>query len=133
MPALAGTCTSGHSREVQTMQQPSSEALVIVAPDDVDEVARRLGPGLTVRHTVSPRVFVVHGAPAALASLATIAGVQVISPGAAPDSPPQALTDAEMLFVSAWLQQGATTARPHDRLAWDAPGMTPPDPPEDPQ
>ena len=52
------------------------------------------------------------------------------------DPPPEVLAELdpnERLFVEGWLTNRSTakTDRPGEGLPWDAPGMTPPDPPPD--
>lgn len=58
-------------------------------------------------------------------------GVRLIVEEAVPEEVLGELTEGEKLFLNGWLlkQASAEKKRPGDRLPWDAPGFTPPDPP----
>jgi hypothetical protein len=104
----------------------SSELLVVLS----EPHAARAVTGLEVVHQVSPTVMIVRRLPPEMDESGVLyAGV---------DPPPEiidALDDGERLFVEGWLARHSATKtdRPGEGLAWDAPGMTPPDlPPENP-
>ena len=86
--------------------------------------------GSDVVHQVSPEVMVVRVPPGSTIQSRDEVGVVY----AGVDPPPEVLADLdpnERLFVEGWLTKRATakTDRPGEGLPWDAPGMTPPDPP----
>lgn len=103
----------------------------LVASDHLraEEVRRALERAGHITHFLPPRLFVVEPERSS-ASLLDIPGVIVVAGPTDEVSIPGANTN-EALFVEAWVRrvrQSAPDARPHDGLAWDSPGMVPPDP-----
>ena len=81
-----------------------------------------------VKQSISNRVFEAEVSDDALAKLQSMAGVAKVVTGREAGLPP--LDDAESLFVQAWIsRRGQVKERFGEGLDWDAPGMIPPDPP----
>lgn len=83
--------------------------------------------GLRILHSVSPAVMIAALSPGApLPELPDAAGYLGTEP---PPALLSRLDEAERLFVAGWLARRApgTKKRPGEGLAWDAPGMVPPD------
>jgi hypothetical protein len=126
MNGLALLVNSFEQSDARRHGMGSSEFLVVLSgPHSAGAVT-----GLEVVHQVSPTVMIVRRLPPEIDELRVrYAGV---------DPPPEiidALDDGERLFVEGWLARRSATKtdRPGEGLAWDAPGMTPPDlPPADP-
>lgn len=107
----------------------SGEALVILDAADDGGAAQAVRAHARVTQSVSPRVLVVSTAGADLERIRQHPGVWRVVAGGAPGEIP-GLDGQEALFVAAWAsRQGGKAARAGDGLAWDAPGLTPPDPP----
>ncbi len=109
----------------------SVEVLVVLSEGDaggsrLDEVRRHA----EVLQWLPPRIAIVR-----VAADRPLPGAM---PGAGwfaaeiPEAVAADLTPTERLFVDAWLSRREAKVRPADGLAWDAPGMEPPDWPDGP-
>lgn len=79
--------------------------------------------------SISNRVFLASLSESAVDQIRTMAGVsRVLTGGEVGQNLPH-LTDAESIFVEAWLSsRGQVKQRLGDGLDWDTPPMIPPDP-----
>jgi hypothetical protein len=114
------------------VSERSTEFLVLLGDErGVDGLASLKAP-LRVTQVGSPRLAIVEGPYAAHTALRSMQDVAaVLGPGEALES--QALTDQERLFADAWALRTSGPAgkeRAGEGLAWDAPGLAPPDPPD---
>lgn len=104
------------------------EALIILQSSlSADERAAiaRIAP---VKQSISDRVFVADAGKGLDDLRATPGIARVVTGGESVDTLPE-MTDAERLFVGAWLSsRGEVKTRRGEGLDWDAPGMVPPDP-----
>jgi hypothetical protein len=76
-----------------------------------------------VTQLLPPRLALVGAGARGAVELADTPGISVHA-----DTPPELddPTEAERLFVDAWLSRRAGKRRPGDGLPWDAPGFQPP-------
>jgi len=105
------------------------EVLVILEPAISDAARAAVTRTAAATQSVSDRVYIAVADEATLARMRSMAGVATIMSGGehARTLPP--LSDAESLFVQAWLsRQGEVKQRRGDGLDWDTPPMQPPDP-----
>ena len=103
-----------------------AELLLILEPSPV---AGHLAERYRITQRASPRVLIVEGANGAVKDeLQRIEGVKaVLEPGERPPSElRRSLSAAELIFVDAYAQRGASKSRPGDGLAWDTEGFLPP-------
>ncbi len=108
------------------MTEGDVEVLVILEPASA-RASEALNERTQVTQWLPPRLAVVRLESARLDELRAYPGVRDVLTGA--EEPPGDLTERELLFVEAWMLSQRPKRRPGERLAWDAPGFLPPDPP----
>ena len=105
------------------------EVLVILEASVTEAHRQAVTRAAPPTQSISNRVFTTDANDSALPRLRSMPGVSSIIGGAgqAPNLPQ--LTDAESLFVEAWLsRRGQVKQRRGEGLDWDTPPMSPPDP-----
>lgn len=106
------------------------EALVLMEPTGHEEVLARLAQRVTVTQSLLPRLAVIAGERADFAALREVPGVADVFEEELPERTREQLAADERLFADAWVaRRRPKEPRIGDKLAWDAPGFTPPDPP----
>jgi hypothetical protein len=93
------------------------------------EFRDRASEGSRIVSVFPPRMVVVEVAE--LEELRQDPAIRLIVEDAVPEEVLDELTDGEKLFLNGWLLKRTSPEknRVGDRLFWDAPGFTPPDPP----
>ncbi|MEM7062682.1 MAG: hypothetical protein AAF572_05915 [Cyanobacteria bacterium P01_B01_bin.77] len=112
------------------MIHPQHEALVILnssltTPQEFEVTCSEL----TVKQSISKRVFIVDADQADVERLCRLPGVvHAVGGELPPDAEVEHLTDAEALFIDAWSvrQQQVKQPRPGEDLPWDAAEFNPP-------
>jgi hypothetical protein len=124
----AQSCLSGIARAVPHEWGGCSavdQDVLVVAADTADgrEALADLRARGLLSHLLPPRLALVDPGGAGLAEIAGTLGisVHVDTPPKLPDA-----SEAERLFVDAWLSRRAGKTRRGDGLPWDAPGYEPP-------
>jgi len=115
-PAPMGDC----------MGEPTPEVLVILDEDTGEAGIAKLRARAAVTQVMPPRLVLLAAPPSGKLESLPQAETFTVDEDI-PDSLLQGLTGSEQLFVQAWKQRRHHKTRPGDKLAWDAPGYSPPD------
>ncbi|HJT91079.1 MAG TPA: hypothetical protein VJ777_03940 [Mycobacterium sp.] len=110
------------------MTESQQEQLVLLEVAGVGPAIAEIEALAPVTQTLPPRLLLVHADADARNAILRIPGVvSVFDVAAAPIDVPLDLSQAERVFVAAWLTRSAPKTRRGDGLDWDAPGFEPPD------
>jgi hypothetical protein len=104
------------------------EALVILKSSLLTDERAAITRVAPVRQAISDRVFVADVADTGLDELRARSGIARVVTGADSVETLPEMSDAERLFVRAWLSRGEVKSRRGEGLDWDTPPMVPPDP-----
>jgi hypothetical protein len=105
------------------------EALIVLKSALSADERAAITRAAPVKQAISDRVFVAEVADQGLDDFRARAGVARVVTGGEPIETLPEMTDAERLFVRAWLSsRGEVKSRRGEGLDWDTPPMVPPDP-----
>lgn len=106
------------------------ELLVVVNEDVPAGALRDLLAAGAATQMLLPRLVLIQPDQGAVERLRAMPGVRAVyRAGETPDPEVLGLDDEETFFVGAWQLRAQGKTRRGDGLAWDAPGLVPPDPP----
>jgi hypothetical protein len=110
------------------MNEPRPEVLVIFDADEYEAGIAKLRASVAVTQAMPPRLALL-AAPPSWERESLPQGVAFNVDENIPDSLLDGFTQSERVFIQAWKERRHLKRRPGDKLAWDAPGYSPPDRP----